>query len=102
MIEVGRVCGKLAGRDAGKKCVIVDIIDENYVLIDGETRRRKSNIDHLEFLEEMVKIKKGASTIDVKKAMITAKIKVIEKKKVKRSLKKKKTEEKKKTKKDGK
>ncbi|MEM3979819.1 MAG: KOW motif-containing protein, partial [Ignisphaera sp.] len=34
-IEVGRICVKIAGREAGRKCVIVDIIDDNYVLIMG-------------------------------------------------------------------
>ncbi len=102
MFEVGQVCIKISGRDAGNTAIIVDKLDNNYVLIDGNVRRRKCNISHLEPLKDKIKIKKGASTIDVKKAMITAKIKVIEKKKVKRSLKKKKTEEKKKTKKDGK
>lgn len=61
MIEIGRLCVKIAGRDAGKKCLIVDIIDDNHVLIDGETRRRKCNIGHLELLDEVAKIKKGAS-----------------------------------------
>ena len=28
-IEKGRVCVKIAGRESGKKCVIVDVIDEN-------------------------------------------------------------------------
>ncbi len=60
MFEVGRLCVKLAGRDAGKKCVIVDIIDSRFVMIDGETRRRKCNLSHLEPLTEMIKIKKGA------------------------------------------
>ena len=41
MIEVGRLCVKIAGRDAGKKCVITELIDEKLVMIDGETRRRK-------------------------------------------------------------
>lgn len=60
MIEVGRLCVKIAGRDAGKKCVVVDLIDDNYVMIDGETRRRKCNVKHLEPLKEVIKIKKGA------------------------------------------
>ena len=61
MIEIGRVCVKIAGRDAGKRCVVVDNIDTNFVLIDGETRRRKCNISHLEPLTQMVKISKGAA-----------------------------------------
>ncbi|MEK6949443.1 MAG: 50S ribosomal protein L14e [Nanoarchaeota archaeon] len=67
MIEIGRVCIKTAGRDAGLKCVIVEILDDKFVLIDGETRRRKCNILHLEPLKEVIKIKKGASHEDVSK-----------------------------------
>lgn len=66
MIEVGRLCIKMAGRDAGCKCVVVDILDDNFVLIDGETRRRKCNILHLEPLKEVINIKKGASHENVK------------------------------------
>lgn len=69
MIDIGRVCVKLAGRDAGKKCVVVDVIDDKYVLIDGETRRRKCNIMHLEPLDMTVEIGKGASHEAVVKAV---------------------------------
>ncbi len=65
MIEIGRLCVKLAGRDAGKKCVIADVLDKNFVLIDGETRRRKCNIRHLEPLKDMIKIKKGAASSEI-------------------------------------
>ncbi len=34
-IEVGRICVKTAGREIGKRCVIVDVIDKNYVLVTG-------------------------------------------------------------------
>ena len=68
MIEVGRLCVKIAGRDAGKKCVVVEVIDDNYVLVDGETRRRKSNILHLEPLNQVLDIKKGASHETIMKA----------------------------------
>lgn len=61
MFEIGRVCIKIAGRDAGKRCVIVDVQDSNFVLIDGETRRRKCNVKHLEPLNNVVKIRKSAS-----------------------------------------
>jgi len=55
-IEVGRICVKIAGREAGRKCVIVDIIDENYVLITGPkqltgVKRRRCNINHIEPLD---------------------------------------------------
>lgn len=38
-MEIGRVCIKIAGRDAGMKCVVVEQLDNNFVLIDGQTRR---------------------------------------------------------------
>jgi len=67
MIEIGRLCLKTAGRDAGGKCAIVEIIDDNYVMIDGNVRRRKCNIGHLEPLAEVIKIKNGASHDDIKR-----------------------------------
>ena len=67
MIDVGRLCVKIAGRDAGKTCVIVDVLDNPFVLVDGETRRRKCNMKHLEALPETMDIKKGASHDDVAK-----------------------------------
>lgn len=67
MFNVGRICVKLAGRDAGLKCIVIDVIDQNMVMIDGETRRRKCNIDHLEPLDQTADIKKGASHEEVKK-----------------------------------
>ena len=69
MLTVGRVCIKIAGRDAGKKAVIVDIIDDNYVFIDGEVRRKKCNILHLEPLDTTVDIEKNASHVDVLHAL---------------------------------
>lgn len=65
MIEIGRLCVKIAGRDAGNKCVVVDLVDKTYVLIDGNVRRRKCNIAHLEPLDKVIKIKKNASHADV-------------------------------------
>ena len=73
-VEVGRVCVKLTGREAGRKCVIVSIIDKNFALITGPkeltgVRRRRVNIDHIEPTEVRVKITKGASDEDVLKAI---------------------------------
>jgi large subunit ribosomal protein L14e len=105
MIEVGRLCVKTAGRDAGGKCVIVDVLDNNFVTIDGNVRRRKCNVAHLEPLKDVIKISKGASHETVKKEFDKLKIPVWETKskpkteKPKRVRgKKKKAEEKKETK----
>jgi len=73
-IEVGRICVKIAGREAGRKCVIVDIIDDNFVLITGPkqltgVKRRKANIKHIEVLPEKIDIKKGASDEEVLEAI---------------------------------
>lgn len=68
MIEIGKLCIKIAGRDAGKKCVIVEILDDRFVMIDGETRRKRCNILHLEALDEKIDVKKGASHADVAEA----------------------------------
>jgi len=67
MFEVGRLCVKTAGRDGGKKAVIINVIDAKYVMIDGETRRRKCNVSHLEPLKGVIKIKKDASHEEIKK-----------------------------------
>ncbi len=80
MIEIGRLCVKIAGRDAGQKCVVVDTVGKNFVLIDGETRRRKSNITHLEPLDQKLKIKKGASHAEVVAAFKEIGITVVERK----------------------
>jgi len=69
IFDVGRVCVKIAGRDAGKTCVVVDIIDDSYVLIDGQTRRKKCNVFHLEPLDKSVDIPKGADHEAVKAAL---------------------------------
>lgn len=72
VFEVGRICYKIAGRDANKFCVIVNKIDNTFVEIDGQTRRRKCNISHIEPLEATVDIKAGASNAEVAKALTKA------------------------------
>ncbi len=66
MFEIGRICIKLAGRDGGREAVIVDVLDKNFVTIDGNVRRRKCNISHLEPTKKTIDIKKGASHEEVK------------------------------------
>jgi len=76
--EVGRVCVKLSGRETGKKCVIVDVVDKNFVLVTGPksvtgVRRRRTNVDHLEPTAESVEVKKGAADDEVEKALTKSK-----------------------------
>jgi len=76
--DLGRICVKLSGREAGKKCVIVDVIDKNFALVTGppkltEVKRRRVNIQHIEATPERVEIKKGATDEEVAKALEKAK-----------------------------
>ena len=73
--DIGRVCVKTMGREAGNYCVIVDIIDKNYLLIDGlKVKRRRVNFNHIEPTSDMVEIKKGAKKKDVEDAIKKAKM----------------------------
>jgi large subunit ribosomal protein L14e len=72
--DVGRICVKLSGREAGKKCVVLDVVDKNFALITGppdltEVKRRRVNIQHIEATPERVEIKKGATDEEVTKAL---------------------------------
>ena len=69
-IEVGRVCVKVAGRESGRKCVIVDVMDKSFVLVTGPkkvtgVKRRRVNINHVAPLEDVIQVKRGASDEEV-------------------------------------
>ena len=69
-IEVGRMCIKLAGRESGKKCVIVDVMDKSFVLVTGPrkstgVKRRRANVNHLRPLQEKIDIPRGASDQEI-------------------------------------
>jgi len=73
MFDIGRLCIKTAGREAGKYCVVLSKIDDNFVLVTGprsltQVKRRKCNILHLEPLKETLDIKADASDAEVEKA----------------------------------
>lgn len=73
VMEVGRVCVKLAGHEAGKRCVILEVLDNNYVTVSGPgVKRRRCNISHLEPLEQKVEIAEGATDEEVKHALEAA------------------------------
>ena len=69
MFEIGRICYKTAGRDSNKVCVIIEKIDDTYVLVDGNTRRKKVNVSHLEPTKKVLKIEKGADSKTVTQAL---------------------------------
>lgn len=70
ILEPGRVCLKIAGREGGKYCVIVEKINDKFVLVTGpksvtSIKRRKCNVAHLEPTPEKLDIGNGDdSTIE--------------------------------------
>ena len=64
-LEVGRIAVKIAGREAKRKCVIVQIKDRNFVVVTGPqnltgVRRRRANIDHLLLTDKKIEIPENA------------------------------------------
>jgi len=73
-IDVGRICVKLSGREAGRKCVVVEVIDKNFVLITGPkqlngVKRRRVNASHIEPTEKRIDIRRGESDAELMKAL---------------------------------
>jgi len=73
-VEVGRICVKITGREAGKKCIIVDVIDKNFLLITGPkqvngVKRRRVNVSHVEPTEKKVNMSRGESDDQIMKAL---------------------------------
>ncbi|MBS7619425.1 50S ribosomal protein L14e [Candidatus Bathyarchaeota archaeon] len=73
-IEIGRVCVKTKGREAGKRCVVVDIIDKNFVIASGPKeltgiKRRRVNINHLEPTEEKINIKRNTTDEEIRELL---------------------------------
>lgn len=77
--EIGRIAVKVAGREAGRKCVIIDILDKNFVLVTGPKeltgiRRRKANIAHLAFTPYKIGIQRNAGDDDVMRVLEKAEL----------------------------
>lgn len=84
-ITLGQVVYSRVGRDAGRKFIIFDIIDETYVLlVDGDLRRidkpKKKKLKHLEATEEVVaalseklRNKLKVTNSDIRKALVEPK-----------------------------
>ncbi|MGQ9679407.1 MAG: 50S ribosomal protein L14e [Candidatus Bathyarchaeia archaeon] len=68
--EIGRICIKTKGRESGGRCVVVDIIDKNFVVVSGPkdltgVKRRRVNINHLEPCEERINLKRNATDEEI-------------------------------------
>ncbi|HLD42193.1 MAG TPA: hypothetical protein VJB06_04090 [archaeon] len=70
LFETGRLCLKTAGREAGGLCVVLDKVDNDFVLVTGPrvlsgVKKRKCNIAHLEPLSVKLKMKSDAGDEDI-------------------------------------
>ena len=75
--EVGRICVKISGREAGRKCIILDIIDKNFVLITGPPsvtgiRRRRVNLNHIEPTTIKIDLNRRATDEEIVQALTEA------------------------------
>jgi large subunit ribosomal protein L14e len=76
-IEVGRICVKQSGRETGKKCIVIDVMDKSFVLVTGPKKvtgikRRRVNINHVMPLQDKVEVKRGASDEEVTSVLESA------------------------------
>lgn len=81
--EVGRVCMKVVGREAGKYCVVVKKEGKSFVIVTGPkmltgVKRRRANIEHLEPTQYIIPIPDNAEDEVVmdgfQKAMLMSKL----------------------------
>jgi large subunit ribosomal protein L14e len=61
---------KTAGRETGKKCVIVDVMDKSFVVVTGPkkvtgVKRKRVNLNHILVLQDKLDLKRGASDEEV-------------------------------------
>ncbi len=69
-LNVGTVCMKVAGREAGAICCVVKPVDKTFVMVAGPKlvtgiKRRRCNIEHLEPTEIKLDIKDDASDEEI-------------------------------------
>lgn len=75
-IEVGRICIKQAGRENGKKCIVIDVMDKSFILVTGPKKitgikRRRVNINHVTPTQEKIEIKRGATDDEITQILET-------------------------------
>ncbi len=73
-VEIGRLVIKIAGRDAGLKGVVINILGGHRVLVTGPKtltglRRKPVNLRHLILLPHKVNIERESSDEEVLKAL---------------------------------
>jgi large subunit ribosomal protein L14e len=61
-MEIGRVFLKVKGREQGERCVVMDVVDRNFVIVVGpNVKRRRVNMNHIKPLDEAVSLQRNAT-----------------------------------------
>lgn len=61
-MDIGRVCLKVKGREQGERCVVLDVVDRNFVIVVGpNVKRRRVNMNHIRPLDEVVPLQRNAT-----------------------------------------
>jgi len=66
----GRVCMKIAGREAGKYCVVLKKENEAFALVTGPkiltgVKKRRCNVEHLEALPHTLEINENSTDEEI-------------------------------------
>src|SRR3989338_814616 len=66
---IGRLCTKLTGRESGRTAIIVEVLEGNFVIIDGHVKRRRCNLAHLELSPQQLNLPTAASSEEISKLL---------------------------------
>jgi len=69
-LDIGTLCMKVAGREAGGLCVVIKHVDKTFIMVTGPKlvtgiKRRRCNIEHLEPTEIKLSIKEDATDEEI-------------------------------------
>ena len=69
-LNTGRVCMKIAGREAGKYCTVLKKENDAFILVVGPkiltgVKRRRCNVEHLEALPYTLEINENSSDEEI-------------------------------------
>ena len=69
-LEIGCVCVKTTGREAGHKAVVLESVDYNFVIVQGpKVRKRKCNVLHLIPVGKKISVTKSMSSKDLEQKL---------------------------------
>jgi len=78
-VEIGRVCVINLGENEGKLCVILDLLDQNRVMVDGPSditgvHRQVIKLDYLSLTDIKIKLGRGARLRSLKNAFVKGEV----------------------------